>query len=209
MKLYTLVCAYWIKGGWLLIPIACISFAIWYYLFTGWKTVKDFIRIPESVEDLFCRLASAPRTACMQWVDAIKKIDDHYGYIAGYMVQRMGKGDTLSEIMDEISSTELAEVEKNIGVLKALVVAAPLVGLLGTVFGMMETFQIISLKQGYISDLMAAGISKALITTQCGLVVALPGLFGAVFLKRMVRRARVFFSVMETHMHLSCRGEKG
>ncbi|MBA2409316.1 MAG: MotA/TolQ/ExbB proton channel family protein [Gammaproteobacteria bacterium] len=78
--------------------------------------------------------------------------------------------------------------------IKALVIAAPLMGLLGTVNGMVETFDALA-DQRMISQSgsIAAGISKALFATQLGLAVAIPGLFvnGA-----LERRAR------ETHREL-------
>ena len=58
--------------------------------------------------------------------------------------------------------------------LKIVSVVAPLAGLLGTVLGMIETFQSITLFGAGDPKLMAGGISKALVTTVCGLVVAIP-----------------------------------
>ena len=58
--------------------------------------------------------------------------------------------------------------------LKIVSVVAPLGGLLGTVWGMIETFQAITLFGAGDPQLMAGGISKALVTTVCGLVVAIP-----------------------------------
>ena len=58
-----------------------------------------------------------------------------------------------------------------------LVTAAPLLGLLGTVIGMLTTFKGLAVSSGATLDLVAGGISEALITTQTGLVLAIPGLF--------------------------------
>jgi biopolymer transport protein ExbB len=75
--------------------------------------------------------------------------------------------------------------------LSALVVAAPLLGLLGTVSGMMETFG--SLGDGSLHSAdggIAAGVSEALITTQMGLAVAIPGLLVGRVLSRREGRLR-------------------
>jgi biopolymer transport protein ExbB len=75
--------------------------------------------------------------------------------------------------------------------LSALVVAAPLLGLLGTVSGMMETFG--SLGDGALHSVgggIAAGVSEALITTQMGLAVAIPGLLVGRVLSRREDRLR-------------------
>jgi biopolymer transport protein ExbB len=64
-------------------------------------------------------------------------------------------------------------------VLDGLVAAAPLLGLLGTVMGMIATFSTLSGRGTASMELLSGGISEALITTQVGLVVALPGLLAA------------------------------
>ena len=81
-------------------------------------------------------------------------------------------------------------------------VVAPLMGLLGTVIGMIETFDVISLFGTGNAKAMAGGISVALVTTQSGLVVAIPGLFVSGFLARRSRRlesALDEFSLALTH----------
>ena len=65
---------------------------------------------------------------------------------------------------------------------------APLLGLLGTVTGMIQTFQAITLFGTGDPKLMAGGISQALVTTVIGLVVALPNLFGWAIVSGMSRR---------------------
>ena len=65
---------------------------------------------------------------------------------------------------------------------------APLLGLLGTVSGMMDTFNVISLFGTGNAKGMADGISIALITTQAGLVIAIPGLYMSVYLRRHAHR---------------------
>lgn len=72
-----------------------------------------------------------------------------------------------------------------IGVLAAI---APLLGLLGTVGGMVATFDVISIFGTGNAKGLAGGISMALITTQTGLMVAIPGLYMSVYLHRHARR---------------------
>ncbi len=70
---------------------------------------------------------------------------------------------------------------KSIAILASV---APLLGLLGTVTGMITTFMVIATSGTGDAKALASGISEALITTQTGLVVAVPGLFLANFLRR-------------------------
>ena len=75
-----------------------------------------------------------------------------------------------------LSNTEPV-YEKNLSTVKLLAAVAPLLGLLGTVIGMIETFQAITLFGTGDPKLMADGISQALVTTMLGLITAVPLLF--------------------------------
>ncbi len=71
---------------------------------------------------------------------------------------------------------ELPKVNRGLGFLKIAAAVAPLMGLLGTVTGMIITFQAITLFGAGDPKLMAGGISQALVTTVLGLTVAIPTL---------------------------------
>lgn len=79
--------------------------------------------------------------------------------------------------VDQALLQEIPRVERGQSIIKLLAAVAPLLGLLGTVIGMIATFQSITLFGTGDPKLMAGGISQALITTVLGLVVAVPLLF--------------------------------
>ena len=98
----------------------------------------------------------------------------------------------IEEIISDKNSSNLEQVEtkieavlskigplyeKNLSTIKLLAAVAPLLGLLGTVIGMIETFQAITLFGTGDPKLMADGISQALVTTMLGLITAVPLLF--------------------------------
>ena len=85
--------------------------------------------------------------------------------------------ETLELKLDEAILQETPPLERGQGLLKLLAAVAPLLGLLGTVTGMIVTFQAITQSGTGDSRLMADGISQALVTTVEGLVVAIPLLF--------------------------------
>ncbi len=85
--------------------------------------------------------------------------------------------ETLELAIDEAILKETPRLERLQGGIKLLAAVAPLLGLLGTVTGMIETFQAITLFGTGDPKLMAGGISQALVTTVLGLVVAIPLLF--------------------------------
>jgi len=82
--------------------------------------------------------------------------------------------ETLELKLDEAILRETAPIEVGFGFIKVLYVVAPLLGLLGTVIGMIGTFQMITLFGTGDPRMMAGGISTALVTTVLGLVVAIP-----------------------------------
>ena len=85
--------------------------------------------------------------------------------------------ETVELILDEAITREVPRLEKGLSLIKLLAAVAPLLGLLGTVTGMIDTFQSISLFGTGDPKLMAGGISQALVTTMLGLCVAIPLLF--------------------------------
>lgn len=90
------------------------------------------------------------------------------------------KGDTPEELeaqLEDVLAKTAPALEKNLSIIKLLAAVAPLLGLLGTVIGMIETFQAITLFGTGDPKLMAGGISQALVTTMLGLIAAVPLLF--------------------------------
>ncbi len=102
----------------------------------------------------------------------------------------------MKEILEEAGRQEVAKMERFIGVLGLIAAMAPLLGLLGTVVGMIEVFQQISLVGVGKADALAGGISKALNTTAAGLTVAIPALIAHRFFE-----ARVDHLVIEIEHH--------
>lgn len=79
---------------------------------------------------------------------------------------------------------EMAWIARRIPFLAVLITSAPLLGLLGTVAGMLETFSGMAAENQETIDTISTGISKALVTTEAGLVIAIPAAFFLALLKR-------------------------
>ncbi|WP_053393984.1 MotA/TolQ/ExbB proton channel family protein [Vibrio nereis] len=80
----------------------------------------------------------------------------------------------IEDVVDASVSRELPWLNKGVGTLAVLAAIAPLMGLLGTVGGMIETFSVITAQGVTDSDLLSGGIAEALLTTKLGLMVAIP-----------------------------------
>ena len=152
-----------IKGGWVACVLAFLSAVLWYaigyrffflkssYLKSDFDKLLDHQEIDE--EDL---LGPSIRNIQMIVTREIKDIE-------------------LALELEQKKITNLLKTHRQ--TITSIVVVAPLLGLLGTVIGMIETFE--SLQDSALfsqSGGIAGGISQALITTQMGLVVAIPGL---------------------------------
>ena len=98
----------------------------------------------------------------------VMKVKDQYPDVAY---------DTLELKLSEAIIREMPKITRNLTLIKIISVVAPLLGLLGTVTGMINTFQAITLFGTGDPKLMAGGISQALVTTVLGLVVAIPTVF--------------------------------
>ena len=101
--------------------------------------------------------------------------DNPLGRVLGVYEENRGVDvETLELKLGEAILSETPSITKNIMLIQVISVVAPLAGLLGTVIGMIETFQAITLFGAGDPKTMASGISKALMTTVLGLVVAIP-----------------------------------
>lgn len=92
----------------------------------------------------------------------------------------------LEEKAREIALEELPKLEKNMWLLSMAAQLSPLVGLLGTVTGMIMSFNIISQSGTGDPKALAGGIAQALITTAAGLIVAVPSVFSYNFLNKKI-----------------------
>ena len=87
-------------------------------------------------------------------------------------------------------SDEVSQMQRHIRLLELIAMISPLLGLLGTVLGMIQSFQELALADGAANaSLLAAGIWQALLTTAAGLVVAIPAAIAATLLSERVERA--------------------
>ncbi|MCA9424357.1 MAG: MotA/TolQ/ExbB proton channel family protein [Candidatus Omnitrophica bacterium] len=177
----------WIQGGWAMIGIAVISFVMFAIGIQIQMRLggKGFVFLKE--------------TTWRQWLDHPELRRGKLGEILDFVTGGSTIEDT-AVFFDELRSTELGPFKRDLTVMKICVNAAPLVGLLGTVTGMLSTFAALSSGAGgdKTMGLIAEGISEALITTETGLVVGLAGLFFQYHLARKYERYHAFIAHLET-----------
>lgn len=103
---------------------------------------------------------------------------------------RHGSGEAEQDrrILERYALRQRNRLRRSLGAVAALATAAPLLGLFGTVSGMINTFEAITFFGTGNAKALAAGISEALVTTQSGLLVGIPGLFMARLIRQRARR---------------------
>ena len=98
----------------------------------------------------------------------------------------------------EVEATKVTDLDRRLAFLNVMVISAPLFGLLGTVLGMLLSFQAIGVGGSTTSEVIARGISEALVCTQSGMMVAIPGLIMATVAKRWRNEYVAFLARLES-----------
>ncbi len=120
-------------------------------------------------------LSTAGRKVSAQLKRDSASTDNPLGRVlAAYEANRGADTETIELKLSEAALKEMPDLTKGLLFIKVISVVAPLMGLLGTVTGMIKTFQVITLFGAGDPKMMAGGISQALMTTVLGLVVAIP-----------------------------------
>lgn len=100
-------------------------------------------------------------------------------------------------IREKLISEVKIKVNQNLSLVATCVALCPFLGLLGTVYGMIEVFQILSVTGGGDARSMAGGVSKATIPTMAGMVAAISGVFGNTWITRTAERES---QLLEDHL---------
>jgi biopolymer transport protein ExbB len=177
----------WVSGGSSMIALAVdglFMFALGIHIYLKLKE-KGYQSVPEKI-----------------WRHWINHPAERRGMIGELLDQVDGANDLeqMSTFFKELNTTEVSPFERDLKVMKICVAAAPLLGLFGTVTGMLATFGALATGSGgeKTMALIAGGIFEALITTETGLVLALPGIFFQYQLARENERYKAFLAHLET-----------
>lgn len=177
----------WLSGGWGMLALginALVLFGLGMNVYLKLNE-KGFRLVPEKT--------------WRRWIDHPNERKGPIGYLLDFVTN----GDSLKHtavLFKELRTTETVPFDRDLRVLKICVTAAPLLGLLGTVTGMLTTFGALGSGGGgdKTMGMVAKGISEALITTETGLVIALPGLFFQYKLSRHHEKYKSFLAHLET-----------
>lgn len=183
LSLLDLVLNAGIMGKLILLLLLGISVFCWAVIFAKWKSIKtaqagnvrflEFFWQSKSMDDIFLNVdqyARSPIAAVFR--SGMKELRKLPGTLepalAGLEVENVGRS------LSRASNDEIAILEKNITWLATTASAAPFIGLFGTVWGIMTSFQRIGASGAASLAVVAPGISEALIATAAGIGAAIP-----------------------------------
>ncbi len=162
-------------GGWLMWPIlGCSVVAMAIILERSWMLRRRRVAPPRLVSRVLEWLST--HTLDGTQVDTLRRHSPLGQLLAAGLDQRYSPRDVIKESIEETGRQVVADLERFLNALGTIAELAPLLGLLGTVFGMIQTFNVISTHGVGNPALMSGGIAVALITTAAGLSVAIPAL---------------------------------
>ena len=153
----------------------------------AFSSIRDFMEAGGSVLWLIAILVF------FMWAMIFERIwyfsHGHEFYIQDLSASWNNRSDKTSwhalQIREKMLSQAKVEISKNLSIIQTCVVLAPLFGLLGTVTGMIEVFQVMAFTGGGDARSMAGGVSKATLPTMAGMVVALSGIFAMIYISSM------------------------
>ncbi len=173
---------YILAGGIVMFPLIIISLLMWGLIINRAFFFRQLYRKNISREMAGDFLKSGIMPDPKQYKGAIAYL------VTEFLKRRSNKTSIDSYILDETVLILTSSLNRYLSIIGSLAAIAPLLGLLGTVIGMVTTFDSIAVFGTGNAKAMAGGISEALITTQTGLLVAIPGFY---FRNLLVQRANI------------------
>jgi len=161
---------YFRQGGWIMLPLVVTSVVLWTMIVDRWREFAVLGRGDLDRKEAIALVSGHGPVPAGQTLGLRARL------VREFLRERSGVVPLDKKILGQVSLQLQQSLEDRLAAIAVLAAVAPLLGLLGTVLGMIETFDVISVFGTGNSRAMASGISIALITTQTGLLVAIPGL---------------------------------
>ncbi len=161
------------RGGWVLEGIILLSLAAWVLIVWKWLCLRRDVEKGFGWAERVVQCVRADRLT-----EAIEICRGHVDLIGRFILQGLQQRDPGlffdRKHLDPYLRGEFTELRRHLPLIAVMATVAPLLGLLGTSLGMVQTFGAITVHGTRETGLIADGISQALLTTQAGLVTALP-----------------------------------
>ncbi len=168
------------EGGILMLPLMVVSMLMWLLIMERFLVLRKLHHRNMPLEIAMRHIRENRRANPREYAGVISML------VNRFVSLRSGQRELDQFILDESVLCINHRLKDRLTFIAVLAAIAPLLGLLGTVTGMIGTFEVMSIFGTGNAKAMAGGISEALITTETGLIVAIPGLYMHHFLSRRV-----------------------
>jgi biopolymer transport protein ExbB len=185
-----------IKGGWVMIPIILLSFVAVYIFVERYYVIR---KATKDDQNFMNRIKDYIHDGKIEAAVALcKSTDSPSARMVEKGITRLGRPlQDISTAIENVGKLEIAKLEKSFPTLATITGAEPMLGFLGTVIGMVQSFYAMSQAGNNIEvSLLSDGIYTALITTVAGLIVGILGYFA--YNTLVVRVERVVFKLEAT-----------
>ncbi|KZN12429.1 MULTISPECIES: MotA/TolQ/ExbB proton channel family protein [Marinomonas] len=194
-------------GGVFMWPLlACSILTLAIILERFWTLRKNSVAPKGLLGDVMMRLRDDKMT-----LDYIRGMQSKTGlasiFAAGLVSSKHGRG-AMKESVQEAASHVIHELERFMNTLGTIAAISPLLGLLGTVVGMIKVFSVLMENGAGNTALLAGGISEALLTTAAGLGVAIPALIFHRFFSRRIDELVVTMEQQSTKLVDAIHGDR-
>src|SRR5262245_9609537 len=176
----------WTTGGWVMIAMVLLS--VFIYISAAHLLMTAYRR----------GLTKATDVSLRNWVAKPDNAPRSVRELVRYTQDEVNSIKDIEGRFREVEATRVSDLDRRIAFLNVLVISSPLFGLLGTVLGMLLTFKAIGIGGSSASEIIAKGISEALVATQTGMMVAIPGLIMASVAKRWRNEYVAFLARLES-----------
>jgi biopolymer transport protein ExbB len=175
------------KGGWLMYPLYLLFMATIFVFFERLIAIRKASRIDNNFMNIIRdNIVTGNLTAAH---NLAKNTDNPVARIIDKGIQRIGKPiDAIEKSMENVGGLEIYKMERNLSVLSLVYGIAPMIGFLGTIFGMLQLFYTINSTGDFTPASIAGGIYTKMVTSASGLIIGLLAYVAYNFLNTQINK---------------------
>ena len=161
-------------------------YGFFYWLYDGFLLIEQFMDAGGTVLWVIAALTLAMWSLLLERFIYFKTdlSKDFQGFLKRWDALPERQSWQAHQVRDTLISQMRVAATNNLDLIKTLVMLAPLLGLFGTVTGMIDVFNIMAVTGGGDAKSMAGGVSKATLPTMAGMVAAISGVFGQIYINK-------------------------
>ncbi|MFM2361561.1 MAG: MotA/TolQ/ExbB proton channel family protein [Sphingobacteriales bacterium] len=175
------------SGGVLMIPLALLLTLAVFFFFERWIAINKASKIDENFMNIIRDHVVSGNVAAARSLS--KNTSNPVARMIDKGLQRIGKPiDAIEKSMESVGKLEVYKLERNLSVMSLVYGIAPMLGFLGTIFGMLQLFYQINASGEFTPAAIAGGIYTKMVTSASGLIIGLLAYIGYNFLNAQINK---------------------